>query len=402
MSKKNIYSVIVLSVFVFFCQSVIGQILQTGQKEKYNPIPTAVPFLMITPDSRHGGMGEVGAATSPDANSQYFNPSKYAFSEANYGFSFSYTPWLHQLVRDNYLTCLSGFYKLDASQAFGSTIRYFSMGNVILTGEDQAVISTVRPNEYAFDFSYSRKLSDYFSGGVAMRYIHSDINGGIGSGYYSAANGFSVDVSCYYFNKWGSNGAAKSIAFGANVSNIGSKISYDQGSNREFLPANLKLGSTYTADIDQDNSLSLSLDLNKLLVPSPAKRQTSGSDENAVIVPSYNSSDPVISSIFNSFFDAPDGLKEELKEINLSFGLEYWYSKKFAMRTGYFNEPRSKGNRKFLTAGAGVVVNNINIDFSYIIPTRQDNPLSNTIRFTLLFNVESLLKTKKPSSNLIL
>ncbi len=398
MNQKINPGIFLLIVFVSLSHSGIGQILQTGQKEKYNPIATAVPFLMITPDSRHGGMGETGVATSPDANSQYFNPAKYAFSEAKYGFSLSYTPWLHQLVRDNYLTCLSGFYKLDDSQAFGSTLRYFSMGNVILTGEDQAIISTVRPNEYAFDFSYSRKLSDYLSGGVAMRYIHSDINGGIGSGYYTAANGFSVDLSFYYFNKWGSKGASRSIAFGANFSNIGSKISYDQGSNKEFLPANLKLGSTYTADIDPYSSLSLSLDLNKLLVPSPNVRQTSGSDENAVIVPSYNNNDPVISSIFNSFSDAPDGLREELKEINLSFGLEYWYSKKFAIRTGYFNEPRSKGNRKFLTAGAGVLVNNINIDFSYIIPTRQDNPLSNTIRFTLLFNVESLLKTKKLSS----
>jgi hypothetical protein len=385
---------LILSVF-FFLRSLIGfgQVLQTGQNERYNPIITAVPFLMITPDSRHAAMGDAGAATSPDANSQFFNPSKYAFIEGKSGFSFSYTPWLHQLVRDNYLTCLSGFYRLDDIQAIGSSLRYFSMGNVLLTGEDQSTLASVKPHEYAIDFSYSRKLSDKLSGGVALRYIRSDVNGGIDQGYYSPAKGFAVDVSCYCFKSWGTKGYSKSLAFGTNISNLGSKISYNQGSNNELIPANMRIGSTFSKDLDRYSSLSLSLDLSKLLVPTPTTKITE-SDGTVIVVPSYGSDQPVISSIFNSFSDAPGGFREEMQEINLSFGLEYLYLGKFALRTGYFNEPVHKGNRKFLTAGAGFSMNFAHLDFSYIIPTRQDNPLSNTIRLSLLFNVETLSKKK--------
>jgi hypothetical protein len=375
-----------------------GQALPTGQEIRYNPISTAVPFLTITPDSRHGGMGDVGAATSPDANSQYLNPSKYAFAEGKCGFSVSYTPWLRELVNDNNLAYLAGFYRIDNNQAIGSSLRYFSMGDITLTGPDRTVLGTVRPSEFALDFSYSRKLSDKLSGGVALRYIRSDITGGIGAENYSAGNAFATDVSFYYFNKWGDEGATKSIAFGINFSNIGSKISYDQGSNKEFLPANMRLGSTFTKELNDFSSLSISLDLNKLLVPTPSIQQIYDTNGNVIILPNYNNNKPVISSIFSSFTDAPGGFKEEMQEVMISTGLEYWYNKKFALRAGYFYENMNKGNRKYFTAGVGVKMKITDIDLSYVIPTQRDNPLSNTVRFTLLFNIDSFLKKREIES----
>jgi hypothetical protein len=369
-----------------------AQSLATGQEVRYNLITTAVPFLTITPDSRHGAMGDVGAATSPDANSQYLNPSKFAFIDGKYGFSFSYTPWLSELVSDNNLSYLAGFYRIDNNQVIGSSLRYFSMGDITLTGQDQTVLGTVRPNEFAIDFSYSRKLSDKISGGVAIRYIRSDINGGIGTENYMAGNALAADVSFYYNKKWGSQGSEKLIAYGINFSNIGSKISYDLGSNKEFLPANMRLGTTFTTELNVNNSLSFSLDFNKLLVPTPSTQQISGSEENVVVLPVYSTNKSVISSVFGSFTDAPGGFNEELQEFTISTGMEYWYNKKFALRTGYFNETENKGNRKFFSAGVGVRMNKVAIDFSYVIPTQKNNALSNTFRFTLLFDIDSVVK----------
>lgn len=372
----------ILSIASFFLSLIaVGQ-APTGQEVKYNPISTAVPFLTITPDSRHGAMGDVGAATSPDANSQYLNPSKYAFAEGKFGFSLSYTPWLRELVNDINLAYLSGYYRINNNEVIGSSLRFFSMGDITLTGQDQMTTGTVSPSEFAIDFSYSRKLSDRFSGGVAIRYIRSDLSGGIGAENYTAGNAFATDVSFYYFNQWGGTGASKSIAAGINLSNIGSKLSYDQGSNKEFLPANMRLGTTFTNEIDDYNSFSISLDVNKLMVPTP-----SGADDNA--------NEPLISSIFSSFSDAPGGLKEELQEFTISTGLEYWYNKQFALRTGYFHEPQNKGNRKFFTAGVGVKMNIASIDFSYVIPVKRNSPLANTIRFTLLFDIDSFSKKKE-------
>ena len=374
-----------------------GQSLPTGQEVRYNPISTAVPFLTITPDSRHGAMGDVGVATSPDANSQYLNPSKYAFTEGKFGFSLSYTPWLRELVNDINLAYMAGYYRIDNLQVIGSSLRYFSMGDITLTGQDQMTIATVSPSEFAIDFSYSRKLSDRLSGGIALRYIRSDLSGGIAEGTastYTAGNAFATDVSFYYFNQWGGTGASKSIAAGINFSNIGSKISYDQGSNKEFLPANMRLGTTFTNELDDYNSFSISLDVNKLLVPTPATQVSYSGTGDVVITPDNNSNKSVISSIFGSFSDAPGGFKEELQEFTISTGLEYWYNKQFALRAGYFHEAQNKGNRKFFTAGVGVKMNIASIDFSYVIPVQRNNPLANTIRFTLLFDVDSFTKKK--------
>lgn len=391
----------VLFAILSFSWSLLasGQSLPTGQEVRYNPISTAVPFLTITPDSRHGAMGDVGVATSPDANSQYLNPSKYAFAEGKFGFSLSYTPWLRELVNDINLAYLAGYYKIDDNQVIGSSLRYFSMGDITLTGEDQMNMGTVSPSEFALDFSYSRKLSDRFSGGVALRYIRSDLSGGMGGSgagaeTYTAGNAWSTDVSFYYFNEWGGTGSSKSIAAGINFSNIGSKISYDQGSNKDFLPANMRLGTTFTNELDDYNSFSISLDVNKLLVPTPTTKYTVGTDGSVIVLPDNNSNKSVISSVFGSFSDAPGGFKEELQEFTISTGAEYWYNKQFALRVGYFNEAQNKGNRKFFTAGVGVKMNIAAIDFSYVIPVQRNNPLANTIRFTLLFDVDSFTRKK--------
>jgi len=389
------FRIIFLIYSLFFGLKTDGQSLPTGQEVRYNPISTAVPFLLITPDSRHGAMGDVGAATSPDANAQYLNPSKYAFTEGKYAFSLSYTPWLREIVNDVNLAYLAGYYRIDNQQVIGSSLRYFSMGSITLTGQDQAIIGTVSPSEFAIDFSYSRKLSDNLSGGVALRYIHSNLTGGIGAENYTAGNAFATDVSFYYTSPLGGVGTTKSIAAGINFSNIGSKISYDQGANKEFLPANLRLGATFTNALDDYNSFSVSLDLNKLLVPTPSSRLTYETNGDIIVLPDNKSNNSVISSIFSSFTDAPGGFKEEIQEIMVSMGAEYWYRKQFALRMGYFNESQNKGNRKFFSAGVGVKMNIAAIDLSYIIPIQRNNPLSNTIRFTLLFNVDSFLKKKE-------
>ena len=350
---------------------------QTGSTEiRYNPITTAVPFLTITPDSRHGAMGDVGAATSPDANAQYWNPSKLAFTDEKFGLSLSFTPWLRQLVSDVNLAYLSGYMKLNAQQTIGASLRYFSMGEIMLTDQNGTSLANVKPNEFALDVSYSRKLSEYFSGSVALRYIHSDLSGGIGTTYVPG-NAFASDVSFFYNRDMSKTDNKKILAWGINLSNIGSRISYDNGSNKEYLPANLKLGGTFTTEFSSSNSLAFSLDLNKLMVPTP---QLTGSGD---------AGKPAISSIFSSFGDAPGGMKEELQEINYSLGAEYWYDRKFAVRTGYFNENQYKGNRKFFSTGLGVKMNVCTIDFAYLIPVNQNNPLANTVRFTLHFNLGS-------------
>lgn len=382
-----------LVLLVFFDIITNAQSLPTGQETKYNPISTAVPFLTITPDSRHGAMGNVGAATSPDANSQYLNPSKYAFADGQYGIAVSYTPWLRKIVNDIDLAYLSGYYRIDNMQVIGSSLRYFSMGEVTLTDPNGTGLLNTNPNELALDLSYSRKLSDQFSGGVTIRYIHTDLSAGVGAGAYSAGNAFATDVSFFYHKENEGSGHKKIFSAGIDFSNIGSKLSYNGGQTRQFLPANMRLGTTYTNEFDTDNLLSFSLDFNKLLVPTPA---TGKIDEegSVIVIPDNSSNKPVLTTIFGSFSDAPGGLKEELQEITVSTGMEYCYSHLFALRAGYFYEAQNKGNRKFFTAGVGVKMNSCSIDLSYLMPTHQNNPLANTVRFTILFEKESFRKKK--------
>ncbi len=395
--KISSVKLILLAVIsLITCTIGSAQSRAAEQEVRFNPIYTATPFLTITPDSRHGAMGDAGVATSADANSQYWNPSKYPFIDDQYGISLSYTPWLRQLTGDMNLAYLAGYFKLDRFQTIGGSLRYFSMGDIRQTDRSGTYTSTSNPNEFALDLSYSRKLSEVFSGGMAIRYIRSDLSNGsagtlTGAGTYSAGNAFATDVSFYYQKKMGGEESKNSIAAGVNFSNIGSKISYNQGSTKEFLPANMKLGTTFTTQMNDSSSFSFSVDLNKLLVPTP-NIAVSQSDGSVIVTSDTNSGKSVISSIFGSFSDAPGGMKEELQEITLSVGAEYWYKKKFAVRGGYFNESQFKGNRKYFSTGLGIKIKTCNVDISYLIPLQKNNPLASTIRLTVLFNINRIMQ----------
>ena len=356
-----------------------------------NTITTAVPFLMITPDSRSGSMGDVGAATSPDASSISTNPAKYSFIEDDLGFSISYVPWLRVLVPDINLSYISGYKKLNQNDAVAFELRYFSLGNITFTDILGNTLGQFNPNELALGGSYSRKLSDLFSLSLATRYIYSNLTGGQMAGdiQTNAGKSFAADVAGYYTNKIRFLKKDSDLSFGFNISNIGNKISYTNVGERDFIPINLKLGSSININFDDYNSMSYSFDINKLLVPTPPLYNS----ENEIIA----GKDPnvsVVSGIFQSFSDAPDGFSEELREINLSFGTEYWYAQQFALRGGYFYEHDTKGGRKFFTFGAGVKYNVFALDFSYLLNASRTingtNPLANTMRFTMIFDIGAL------------
>ena len=356
-----------------------------------NTITTAVPFLMITPDSRSGSMGDVGAATSPDASSMSTNPAKYSFIEDDLGFSISYVPWLRALVPDINLSYISGYKKLNQNDAVAFELRYFSLGDITFTDILGNTLGQFNPNELALGGSYSRKLSNLFSLSLATRYIYSNLTGGQMAGdiQTNAGKSFAADVAGYYTNKIRFLKRDSDLSFGFNISNIGNKISYTNVGERDFIPINLKLGSSININFDDYNSMSYSFDINKLLVPTPPLYNS----ENEIIA----GKDPnvsVVSGIFQSFSDAPDGFSEELREINLSFGTEYWYAQQFALRGGYFYEHDTKGGRKFFTFGAGVKYNVFALDFSYLINASRTingtNPLANTMRFTMIFDIGAL------------
>ena len=356
-----------------------------------NTITTAVPFLMITPDSRSGSMGDVGAATSPDASSISTNPAKYSFIEDDLGFSVSYVPWLRALVPDINLSYISGYKRLNQNDAVAFELRYFSLGDITFTDILGNTLGQFNPNELALGGSYSRKLSDLFSLSLATRYIYSNLTGGQMARdiQTNAGKSFAADVAGYYTNKIRFLKKDSDLSFGFNISNIGNKISYTNVGERDFIPINLKLGSSININFDDYNSMSYSFDINKLLVPTPPLYNS----ENEIIA----GKDPnvsVVSGIFQSFSDAPDGFSEELREINLSFGTEYWYAQQFALRGGYFYEHDTKGGRKFFTFGAGVKYNVFALDFSYLINASRaingTNPLANTMRFTMIFDIGAL------------
>jgi len=355
-----------------------------------NAITSAVPFLSIAPDSRGGAMGDAGVATSPDVNSQHWNSSKYAFVDGEAGVSVSYIPWLRELVGDMNIAYLSGYYRLDDQQVFSGSMRFFTYGDINLTDASGAPLSSVSPNELALDFGYSLKLSDNWSGGVVGRYIRSDF--GI-SGDYQAANAVAADVSFYYQNGWKQRGQRNQIAWGVNLSNIGTKVSYDGGNTKDFLPMNFRTGVAYSVEPDKYNKFTVTVDMNKLLVPTPDTTITAqnGSSYGSGLGNAADQS--VVGSIFKSWTDAPGGFEEELQEIAWSLGAEYWYNKQFALRAGYFYENPNKGNRQYMTVGAGLQMNVFGLDFSYMIPTAtNNNALGNTLRFSLLFDFEAFSK----------
>lgn len=355
-----------------------------------NTITTGVPFLTIAPDSRGGAMGDAGVATSPDASSQHWNPAKYAFAESEMGIALSYTPWLRALVSDINLAYLVGYKRLDDQQTVSASLRYFTLGDITFMSEYGDPTGQQSPNEFAFDVGYTRLLSDNFSGAVALRYIRSDLTGGqlVNGVETHAGNSYAADVAFYYQNEIRVNRKNSTIGAGINISNIGSKISYTEGETKDFIPTNLKLGVSYKTEMDKYNTITFAFDANKLLVPTP---DTASVD----IVTGLGSTKSPIAGIFSSFSDAPGGMSEEFKEITFSLGAEYWYNKQFALRAGYFYEDQSKGNRKFFTAGAGLKMNVFALDFSYLLPVAQNNPLANTLRFTLSFDFDAFNKQRR-------
>lgn len=376
----------VLALIISTTELVYGQ----GSVSGTNTITTAVPFLSITPDSRAGGMGDAGVGTTPDLSSQHWNPAKYAFMESDMGVSLSYSPWLRALVDDIDMAYLVGYKKIDEVQTISSSLRYFSLGDIIFTDDVGSVTTQVNPNEFAIDIGYSRLLSDVFSGSVTVRYIRSDIYSGqmVNGVETTAGNSYAADVAFYYRNEFRMNRQDNLFSAGINIQNIGAKISYTEGEEEYFIPTTMKLGAAYTTELDEYNSFTFAIEANKLLVPTPPK-DTTTFQEGELIQDFFGSDKSVIAGIFTSFSDAPGGFKEELQEINLSAGIEYWYNQQFALRAGYFWEHENKGNRKFLTAGAGFRMNVFALDFSYLLPTQRNHPLENTLRFTLSFDVEA-------------
>lgn len=383
--------IVVLFLSASTCFSMFGQgAIDPGELGgQVNIISTAVPFLGIAPDSRAGGMGNAGVASTPDVNSQHWNPAKFAFIDGNMGAAMSYTPWLRKLVNDINMYYLTGFMRIDEMQVVSASLRYFTLGDITFRTSQEDIGYQVKPNEFAIDLAYSRLLSEYFSGAVAFRYIRSDLFQGFSDhGELSAGNSFAADLAFYFRSNTNLFGSNSEISSGINISNIGSKISYD-GFDKQFIPTNMRLGVGVSTELDAYNAVSFSLDLNKLLVPTPG---LSVAEDGEIFYPDTYRDMSVTKAMFRSFSDAPGGFKEELQEISYALGAEYWYDQQFAIRAGYFHEHENKGNRKHFTAGIGLKFNMLTLDASYIIPVVQNNPLANTIRFTLGIDLDQIKK----------
>jgi hypothetical protein len=370
--------------FLIICG--LSSVVQAQGLKPINVVTTAVPFLRISPDARSGGMGDIGVATAPDASSGFWNIGKVAFNESKGGIAATYTPWLKDLVNDVYLASLAGYYKFTEDQALNLSLRYFSLGNIQFTDGLGNDWGSAKPREFSVDLGYSRKLTSKVGIGVALRYINSNLTGGgvtSGTTTYKVGSAVSGDLGFYYDGK---NQAGNGWAFGATMTNLGSKVSYtDNADMKDFIPANLGLGTTWTKNFNEQNKITLGLDINKLLVPTPP---TDLSDPNAIA--NYRKKS-VVGSWFSSFGDAPDGFSEEMREFQISAGAEYWYNNQFALRAGYFWEDATKGNRRYFTAGLGLKYNIFGLNFSYLLPSGSGvsrNPLSNTLRFSVLFDLD--------------
>ena len=363
-------------------------------KKEFAPINTAVPSLSIAPDARGGAMGDNGVSTLPDANSQYWNPAKYAFSTSSAGVSLSYTPWLRKLVNDVALVNLSGFYKIgsDDRQAIAASLRYFTFGEINdYDSNSGALLTTINPYEMAFDVSYSRKLSESYSMAVGLRYIRSD-QGADADAEMVPANAFAADVAGY-LEKYVMLGNAEALwSFGFNISNIGTKVSYDGGATNQFLPTKLSIGTGLLYPIDDYNQIGAYVDLSKYLVPSEPQLNGSTAEDNEDFQKrkeEYNSMSP-ITGIFKSFGDSPLGFKGEMKEIMASIGIEYSYNQQFFVRGGYYYESKDLGNRQYFSAGAGFRMSVFQLDAAYLLSTVPSNPLDQTLRFSLTFDMDGL------------
>lgn len=368
--------------------SVLGS-SSYAQTNRINVVTTAVPFLRISPDARAGGMGDLAIATSADAASSYYNLGKVPFNELPGGINVTYTPWLKKIVPDVYLASASGYYKMDEFQAISASLRYFSLGNIQFTDQFGQLQGSGNPREFGIDLGYSRRLSDALGVGVGLKYIYSNLAAGAVSqgGVYKAGSAVAADLGLYYN---GTSELGQGLSWGVALTNLGSKIAYtDNVEAKDFIPANLGVGATYTRVMDESNKIMFGIDVNKLLVPTPPLA-TGDYITDSTSFKKYRDKG-VMSGWFSSFNDAPDGFSEELKEFQVSIGAEYWYNNQFALRAGYFYENETKGNRRFFTSGVGIKYNVFGLNFSYLIPTgaggSNQNPLSNTLRFSLVFDL---------------
>ena len=385
MKELKVYILLILILFAN------NNLQAQDVKNQFNPVNTGVTSLSIAPDSRGGAMGDVGAATDPDVNSQFWNPAKHRFTVSRAGVSLSYTPWLRQLVNDIDLAYVAGYYRIGDYQALSASLRYFSLGEVTVgQSSAQDIGYTFNPYEMSFDVGYSRMLSENLSAAVALRFIYSDL------AYrqdedVTPGSAFAADVAMYY-NRYVMMGQREcNLAFGMNISNIGSKISYDSGNTSEFIPTNLRLGGSLLMPIDEYNTFAISADANKLLVPTRPLQKDGETDTDYQdrLQRDYRDMSP-IAGIFKSFSDAPGGFKEEMQEVQWSIGAEYTYHQQFSVRGGYHYENQNKGNRKYFSVGAGFKMNVFSLDAAYLISTAQSNPLDQTLRFSLSFDMDGI------------
>ena len=380
-----------------------GCVLDVNQQCAPNVILSAVPFLRIVPDARSGALGDSGLATSPDPNSMHFNSSKLAFIDKDMSFSATYTPWLRNLgIRDIYMAYLTGYKKVDDLHTIGASFRYFSMGEINFTDINGNPTGNGLPREFEFAVSYNRKLSDNFSAGLTTKFIHSNLASGqtVAGVLISSANAFAADLSFTYKKKGNLTEKGSEFTLGGAVTNLGSRVSYTSSDRRDFIPANLGLGAGLLLNLDEYNSVTFLFDVNKLLLPTPVSRRIVDEDGNEIDNPDFDADgnnfpdfkeQSIFSAAASSFSDAQGGFSEEVKELNLSLGIEYWYNKQFAARLGYYYENPLKGDRQFVTVGIGLKYSVFGMDISYLVPTNnQRNPLDNTLRFTLQFDFEAL------------
>ncbi|MBP3212068.1 MAG: type IX secretion system outer membrane channel protein PorV [Prevotella sp.] len=385
---NRIIRIVLTSVFAFVVTSVSAQ----DKKDMFNPVNASVTSQTIAPDARAAGMGDVGVATEADANSQYWNPAKYPFAISRAGVSLNYTPWLRELVSDMDLAYLAGYYRIGDYSAISGSLRYFSLGEVFMTSDISATDNamTINPYEMSVDVAYSMMLSEKFSWAAALRFIYSDLTYDY-TDDTAPGSAFAADVSLYYQDYLNLGDRECQVGLGMNVSNIGSKITFGGDDNSEFIPTNLRLGASLMIPIDDYNRFTLAADANKLLVPTYPKQEEGESTEayqQRVQKDYYDISS--ISGIVKSFGDAPNGFKEELQEIQWSVGAEYWYNDKFTLRAGYHHEAENKGNRKYFTFGAGFKMSVFSLDAGYVIATAKSNPLDQTLRFTLSFDMDGI------------
>ena len=387
----------ILGLFTFTVNGQTSINIRELKGGALNTINTAVPFITIAPDSRAGALGDAGVATKPDINSQHWNVAKYAFIEEDGGLSISYTPWLRKIIPDINLAYLSAYYKPTRDQVLSGSLRYFSLGSIAFTDIEGISWGQFTPFELALDVGYSRLFTDNFSGGIVFRYIHSDLTSGqLISGEESKAGiAVAADLGFYYQNDFYAGGLRHNYAWGVSLTNMGTPISYTADAAKVPIPSGLRLGGRYDLDLDDYNSLSFSLEFNKLLVPTPPIL------EGDSVVRGKEDPESIVLGMIQSFYDAPgisyddgsysSGFREELAETMVSAGIEYWYREQFAIRAGYFHESTVKGNRKYATLGIGLKLNVFSLDFAYLVPTNgQNSPLANTLRFSLSFDFEGL------------